>query len=127
MNTLSNIWRFETAQFVVTVDAIEEYDIDLSWDEDGEVARRLNSGELEMFAVRARCVHKGTGMEAEDYLGGCIYETPDAFRDHMACGRERRETGRNVGSSFSDMVRSVVAEMRANVAKARSVKLREAA
>lgn len=124
MVAYSNIWRFETAQFVVTVDAFEDAGIDLTWDEDGSTLAKLEAGELEHFAVRARCLHKPTGMESTDRLGGCIYARPADFRDHFGIAAKSRVDGRCYGSYFSDMVRQVVGEMRENVKRAAAVRLR---
>lgn len=124
MNAFENIWRFETAQFAVTVDAYEDDDMDLSWDESGETREKIEAGELEHFAVRARCLHKPTGMESVDWLSGCIYARPADFRDHFGIAAKSRADGMNYGSYFSDMVRRVVGEMRENVKRAAAVRLR---
>lgn len=124
MNAYVKIWRFETAQFVVTVDAFEDADMDLSWDDSGETRDKIAAGELEHFAVRARCLHKPTGMESSDWLGGCIYALPADFRDHFGIAAKSRADGVRYGSYFADMVRQVVGEMRENVKIAAAVRLR---
>lgn len=121
---MSMIWEFETADFRVTVTAHNEYDIDLSWDEDGTVAAQLESGEMECFRVEARCLHIPTGVEGRDDLGQCIYKNVSDFRDNLGIARKRRESGKNYGSYFSDMVRTCIQECRANLGKAASIKLR---
>jgi hypothetical protein len=115
--TIGTIRSFHTKNFRVIVDAIEEVDLDLSFDDDGEVQRRLENGTLIAFVARARVIGP-MGIElASDYLGGCIYESLEAFADHRECGRQNRtyeangDTGR-CGSYFADMVSSVCSEAR---------------
>ena len=97
-NTGTIIREFETEQFKVIVDALPEDDLDLSWDESGETARKLDAGLYIAFVARARVVLKSTGQElGSDYLGGCIYESLDAFEDHRECGRQNRKTIKQEG------------------------------
>ncbi len=114
---LDTIRTFRTANFDVTIDALEDYDLDLSWDDTGEVLAKLQSGEYVAFCVRARVTHPEFGELATDYLGGCIYASPAEFQDHRECGkhtRELRAKGSNAvcGSYFSDMVKNVCREAR---------------
>ena len=104
---ICTIWSFETATLRVEVNALVENDIvDLSWDETGIVTEQIKSGELEVFMVQARIVHKATDVElAVDYLGQCIHPSFEDFRDHVGLARKSREDGRNYGSYFSQMVR----------------------
>lgn len=118
----TTIRQFVTPRFRVIVDAAEDYDLDLSWDDDGSTAKALAAGRLIAFAVRARVLHRASGAElASDYLGGCIYESFDAFMDHRECGRQNRQyaaegkTGR-CGSYFADMIANVIAEARLVIA-----------
>lgn len=131
MNTLGTIREFKTRNFRVIVDAVEDYDIDLSFDDTGEVLAKLNSGEFIAFCARARVFHKDLGELSADYLGGCIYESIDDFMDHMQCGEQTRklsESGSNAvcGSYFADMVHTAIKEARQSVARAKSIKLRVA-
>jgi len=90
--SLGTIREFETENFRVVVDAIEETDLDLSWDENGETLRGLESGRLIAFCVRARVFLNSTGQEiGSDYLGGCIYESLSAFEDHRECAKQNRK------------------------------------
>ncbi|HUF73753.1 MAG TPA: hypothetical protein VMR74_12730 [Gammaproteobacteria bacterium] len=127
MNVLATIRKFRTEQFRVIVDAIEDYDMDLSWDEDGSVLRKLESGEYVAFCARARVIHDELGEIASDYLGGCIYADIAEFQDHRECAAQTRklraEEGRDdivCGSYFSDMVSAVCEEARAEVTRLRS-------
>jgi hypothetical protein len=90
--SLGTIREFETPNFRVIVDAIEEDSLDLSWDDDGSTRKGLESGNLIAFCARARVFLKLTGQEiASDYLGGCVYESLNAFQDHRACGAANRK------------------------------------
>jgi hypothetical protein len=128
MQSLGTIRKFVTKNFTITVDAVEDYDLDLSFDEDGSVREGLESGKYVAFAARARVFFQGNEI-ASDYLGGCIYESLDAFADHIACGKQNREykakgkTGQ-CGSYFADMVANVCAEARKTIASHRKVYVR---
>lgn len=111
-NRIGIIREFRTKNFRVVVDALPDDYLDLSFDEDGQVAHDLEIGRLISFTARAR-VLSWNGLElASDYLGGCIYESLEAFADHRECGRANRkleaegDAGR-CGSYFSDMVTNV--------------------
>ncbi len=126
---IGTIRRFRTAQFTVIVDALEDYDVDLSFDENGEVRAGLESGKYICFTARARVLHKTLGEIAADYLGGCIHERLESFEDHRECGKLNREfkqhgdAGR-CGSYFAGMVASVCAEARDAIRAAQTVKVR---
>lgn len=97
-NHIGNIRTFETQNFRVSVDA--EYDdyIDLSFDDSGEVKEKLDIGSLIAFQVAVTVTHKPIGMElGADYLGGCIYESIEAFQDHRQCGVANRKNLRREG------------------------------
>jgi hypothetical protein len=111
MRTLSNIWTFKTANFTISVDAMEDYDIDLSFDKTGEILEQLEAGQLAGFAVRVTVRDNITGEElASDYLGGCIYESHESFMNHRGIKKQP-----NAGSYFSDMVRTVCSEARTTI------------
>ncbi len=120
--SLGTIREFNTPNFRVIVDATEDYDVDLSFDEDGSVRKDLESGRLISFCVRAQVFHKETGdLLASDYLGNCIYKSLEDFADHKECGKQNREyeargeSGR-CGSYFSDMITTVCKKARQHVA-----------
>lgn len=99
--SLGTIREFETQNFRVVVDAVEDYevDLDLSFDETGEVRRKLENGTFVSFTARARVFHKATGEElGSDYLGGCIYESLNAFQDHIVCGIQNRKRVKQEGA-----------------------------
>lgn len=117
MYRLGNIRTFETANFKVVVDAEEEFDLDLSFDDTGEVAEKLDSGEYLAFCAHAYVVGPDGEILADDYLGDCIYESLEAFMDHKECGVQNRKWERQgnpsrCGSYFKNMVSNVIEEAR---------------
>lgn len=105
MQTLENIYTFNTRNFTVSVDAMEECSPDLSFDETGETAEMIERGDWLCFAVRASVSINGMEI-AEDFLGNCIYKNTRDFMDHFGMRRNGH------GSCFSDMIRNVCAESR---------------
>lgn len=95
------VWTFKTARFEVGLEFGPEYDLDLSWDDDGSVQDGLTSGRL--FAFTARTYVKLDGATiGENYLGNCIYASE---RDFMKDGY------------FHDMVRCAIADARRHLAR----------
>ena len=105
-NTSETIFDFSTRRFHVVVCAEDEHYLDLSWDEDGEVARKLASGEYVAFCVRTSVYLDGNEI-AFNYLSECIYESPSAYRNHFGI---KKTPG--VGSYFSDGIRECIREAR---------------
>jgi len=103
-------WQFKTANFTIKYETGPEYDLDLSWDEDGETAEKLEQGLLCAFVARVAVYFDGWCL-GEDYLGGCIYESPEHFIDHRG-GR---------GSYFRDLVTNAIEQARAEIARKRLV------
>jgi hypothetical protein len=110
MTHYDTIREFRTPQFTVRVDATPDYDVDLSFDDDGSVRADLEAGNLASFLVRAR-VYVAGNLIAEDYLGGCIYRSLADFREP--------------GGYFADMVHTVCREARSNLAALHGIKVRE--
>jgi hypothetical protein len=115
---MDNIMReFKTTHFTVRVTAEPEYDLDLSWDDDGSILEGLQSGRFIAFCAKAEVIHDELGEIATDYLGGCIYESFADFMDHKECGKQNKEwsaegkQGR-CGSYFADMIKEVCSEAR---------------
>jgi hypothetical protein len=130
MYSYGTIREFKTPNFRVVVDAVKDDCTDLSWDDTGEVLAKLESGEYLAFGVRARVFHKDLGEVSADYLGGCIYESIDAFQDHRECGaqtRKLRESGSNAicGSYFHDMITESIREARKAILKAQGIRVRD--
>lgn len=118
------LWTFETAAFRVTVETVVDYDLDLSWDDTGETAAKLNSGEWEAFGTIAK-VETVDGVElGTASLWGSIYADPRDFRDHLGIAAKGRADGRNYGSYFSDLVREAVAQARSQLASLKALNLR---
>jgi flavin-binding protein dodecin len=119
------IYKFQTRRFIVEVVALPEDCLDLSWDATGETARKIEAGELCAFQVEARvsfCGEYGAPIKlGADYLGGCVYESPDAFRDHFGVRPYERELSASAGGPvsvcryFSSMVREAIARARCNM------------
>ena len=128
--SLGIIREFKTRNFRVIVDAVEDYDVDLSFDDTGEVRAKLESGEYVCFTARARVIHNALGEVGTDYLGGCIYSSLDEFQDHRECAaqtRKLRESGSNAvcGSYFADMVAESIKGARATIRKSQAIRVRK--
>ena len=119
---------FKTRRFTIRVRAVEDYDLDLSFDDTGEVRAGLESGKFVSFGVIATVYLDGTEV-AEDSLWGCIYESPEQFMDHKECAaqtRELRAQGKTgvVGSYFSDMITIVCRDARKTLSNLKTVRVR---
>lgn len=128
MDKIGTIREFRTKNLRIVVDACVENDLDLSWDDTGETREGLESGKYIAFVARARAFYNGFEV-ASDYLGGCIYESLDAFMDHRQCAVETRrlsKQGSNAvcGSYFSDMVSNVCEQARKELCNLKSVRVR---
>lgn len=108
------VWARETPNFRIEYRAEPDEYLDLSWDETGEVAAKIKSGEYVGFVATVRVIFKPTGCElAASYLSGCIYENPSDFIDYREVAKETRALRAQgsvavVGSYFADMVREAV-------------------
>jgi hypothetical protein len=127
---IQTIREFQTRNFRVVVEAVEDPYVDVSWDETGETQAKLASGEWQYFGVQATVFHRHLGEISRDFLGGCIYADPAEFQDHRQCGAQTRAlraqgSAAICGSYFSDMVRTVCREARQALLAARSVRVRE--
>ena len=96
MYKIGTIREWKTQNFHVIVDAVEETDLDLSWDEDGSTRKGLENGSLIAFCARARVFLRGMEI-ASDYLGGCIYKSLADFEDHRECAAYTRKLWRREG------------------------------
>lgn len=121
---LECIREFHLPSVSVYVDALQDFDLDLSFDEDGSIAKAIEAGELQVFCVKISVVHNTLGEIATDYLGNCIYASYEAFMDHKECGtlnRTYRAKGEDhrCGSYFKDMIATACAEARVNLCRRR--------
>ncbi len=115
------LWEFKTDRFSVVCTAEEEWDVDLSWDDTGEVAEKLASGEYVVFCAKVAVYLDGREI-ATDYLGQCIYVDAEEFvtghRDtdpiNRNCSIMRAARGGNVVIChyFPDMVSMAISEAR---------------
>ncbi len=119
------IWEFNTERFRIVMTAEEEYDLDLSWDDSGEIREKIENGLLEVFCAKCAVYLDGREISA-DYLGECIYETADDFRDHLGLAAKRRADGKSYVSYFSDMVRTAIKEARDFIANHPNPEIRAA-
>ena len=114
------VYQFKTRNFCVQFNALPEDCLDLSWDKDGSIARDLDSGDLCAFVAQVRVLFRGIEL-GTDYLGGCIYKSPEDFRDHLGVRQYERKLSQErgepvmVGSYFSGMVREAIKEARENI------------
>jgi hypothetical protein len=97
MADYETIWSFDTARCNVICDVAPDYDLDLSWDDDGSTAAGLESGKYVAFVARVRVLIDGVEAGC-DYLGGCIYESARQFIDPR--------------DYFGDMVREAIRQAR---------------
>lgn len=119
----TEMFRFETANFVIRATVATDQDVDLSFDETSETRDKINSGEWQAFDTEVTVSHKGIELGA-DYLGGSIYANPrDFFKEHIGLAAKSRADGCNYGAYFPDMVREAISEAR--IALASMPKVRE--
>jgi len=117
---METMWEFSLGRFAVRAGIEPANDLDLSWDDTGEVHANLESGLWQAFVAKVGVYLNGAEIGA-DYLGGCIYENPsDFFIEHrnpdpMArnCSEMREARGDVViAHYFPCMVRNAIAEAR---------------
>jgi hypothetical protein len=96
MYKLGTIREWKTQNFHVIVDAVEETDLDLSWDEDGSTRQGLENDSLIAFCARVRVFLRGLEVSS-DYLGNCVYKSLEDFMDHKECAAQQRKMWRNRG------------------------------
>jgi len=122
---LCRIWEFNTANFRVTVDCYHDDDVDLSFDDTGEIKEKLESGEFTAFWTEVKVMDSRGGVLGRDTLGGSIYADPREFRDHVGLAQRSRADGTNYGSYFLDMVREAISEARKTVLAMNRVRVRD--
>jgi hypothetical protein len=122
----NEMFRFETANFIVRATIEPDSDLDLSWDEDGSVTDALDRGLFQSFCTVVTVSTKDGIELGRDILGGSIYEKPaEFFSDYRSadpmnrnCSAMREANGGNVviGHYFPDMVRNAISEARKRLA-----------
>lgn len=104
MRTLAVIRWIKTKHFAVRVHAVEDYDLDIGWDEDGSVQKGLRDGSLVHFGVIAEVRHRKTGaVLGEDSLWGCIEKTYKDFRTSMYLRDLVSNACRDARNALSDL------------------------
>jgi hypothetical protein len=135
-NNETEMFRFETANFIVRATIQPDNDVDTSFDETGETDAKLSSGEYQSFGTIVRVATRD-GIELGcDSLWGSIYANPrDFFADHRNSDAMNRNSsimraaqGENVAIChyFPDMVREAIRDARktlTNMPKLREVTL----
>lgn len=107
---------FKTKNFRVVASIEPEDQLDLSWDDTGEVREKLASGEYEAFCTKIAVYWNGAEIAA-DYLGESIYADPrDFFTEHVGLAAKSRADGCNYGCYFPDMIHTVIADARKHMA-----------
>lgn len=124
---MQTMWQFRSGRFTIRAEIEPDSVLDLSWDESGETAEKLASGEWEAFCTKVSVSLNGAEIAA-DYLGGSIYADPrEFFADHRDadpmnrnCSIMRAANGERcaIGHYFPDMVRQAISEARAWLADA---------
>jgi hypothetical protein len=98
---LAKIRCFSFRRFTVLVDAVEETDLDLSWDEDGTIEEGLYSGEFVAFCARVRVLLDGNEL-GTSYLGNCIYRSYEDFKESDYMRDMLRDAIREARKHFFD-------------------------
>lgn len=114
---MRTMWQFRCGRFTIRAAIAPAHDLDLSWDDTGETADKLASGEWEAFDTRV-AVYLNGAMIGDDWLCGSIYADPaELFTGHRDpdpmnrnCSEMRAARGGNVciGHYFPDMVRTAI-------------------
>jgi hypothetical protein len=125
---MQRIYEFRTGRFSIRADIRYSDCPDLSFDETGETAEKIESGEWTAFDTRVSVWLNGA-MVGEDWLCESIYADPsDFFTDHRSvdpmnrnCSIMRAAKGGNVSIChyFPAMVSQAIADARGWMAAAR--------
>jgi hypothetical protein len=115
---MQRMHTFNLGRFSIHADIEPCSDLDLSFDENGEVASKLASGEYEAFNTRVSVWLNGV-MIGSDWLCESIYANPvEFFSEHVGLAIKSRADGRNYGAYFPSMVKEAIAEARSWMASA---------
>ena len=121
----TEMFRFETANFVVRATMESDWDVDISFDETSETRDKLDSGEWQAFGTVVTVELDGAILGTSS-LWGSIYADPAEFFDahrapdpmHRNCSLMRAAKGDRVAIChyFPDMVREAIGEARKTLA-----------
>jgi len=121
----NTMYRFQAGQFLIIATIEPDQDPDLSFDDTGETAEKLESGEWEAFQTKVAVIDAHGVEIGTDYLGGSIYSNPkDFFTEHYGLAAKGRKDGCTYGAYFPDMVREAVGEARTYLKATQAVKVR---
>ena len=116
---MERMYTFNVGRFSIYADIEPSSDLDLSWDDSGEVREKLDSGEFYAFDTRVSVWLNGA-MIGSDWLCGSIYADPaDFFSEHIGLAIKSRADGCNYGAYFPGMVKEAIAEARQWLADAK--------
>lgn len=108
----TEMFRFETANFVVRAMVQEDSDVDCSFDETGETQEKLASGEWQAFGTIVTVEHNGIVL-GRSSLSGSIYAKPrEFFIEHYGLAAKSRADGCNYGCYFPGMIQEAIEEAR---------------
>ena len=129
-DTYGNIRTFQTAHFLVCVDALFEHDPDFSFEGGDEAREKVESGEWTIFCARVQVLHYTLGVLGEEFLGNCIYADIAEFEDHRECAAETRKLRAEgseavCGSYFAGMIAEAIKEARSTLRKAKDIYIRK--
>lgn len=118
----TEMFRFETANFLIRATIEPDSDLDLSWDKTGEVREKLSDGEYEAFGTVVTVEHDGLVL-GESSLWGSIYADPaEFFKEHVGLAAKSRADGRSYGCYFPGMISEAIGEARKTLATMPKVK-----
>ena len=84
----------------------------MSWDDSGEVAEQIASGELDAFNTKVSVRLNGAEI-GSSWLCESIYADPhDFFTEHYGLAAKSRADGCNYGAYFPGMVHEAISEAR---------------
>lgn len=102
------LWAFSTANFRVEWQVSPCTDLDLSFDDTGETAEKIASGEWLAFDSAVRVFYRGAEVGC-DYLGQSIYEDPRDFRDHIGLSEiaSKAKARKNLAEAKADFAKRI--------------------
>jgi len=118
MHTLDTPYRFQAGSYLVIARTVQDDDVDTSFDETGETADKIASGEWQAFGTIVDVIDQHGVVIGSDSLWGSIYADPEEF---FTAHRDSNPENRNcsiktmpgvIGHYFPGMVRNATREAR---------------